>query len=89
VHVRTVINREIVVHRNNTIVKDVLLHKVNTTNKVREEHRNETINRYAGGTVRHVVERREVRGVNCNCGLDGRGGRYSRSYRGDQVSYRD
>src|ERR1700676_1558735 len=53
VHVRPVINREVVVHRTNTIVKDVLLHKVNTTNKVREEVRNETINRYAQGETRH------------------------------------
>src|SRR5471030_2784123 len=73
VHVRPVINREVVVHRTNTIVKDLLLHRVNTTNKVREEVRNETINRYAQGETRHVLERREVRGVNCNCGDDGRG----------------
>jgi hypothetical protein len=71
VHVRPVINRTVVVHRTNTIVKDVLLHKVNTTNKVREEVRNETVNRYAQGETRHVLERREVRGVNCNCGYDG------------------
>lgn len=81
VHVRPVINREVVVHRTNTIVKDVLLHKVNTTNKVREEFRHETVNRYAEGSVRHVLERREVRGVNCNCGVG--------SYRGGEVvSYR-
>jgi hypothetical protein len=103
VHVRPVINREVVVHRTNTVVKDLLLHRVNTTNKVREEVRNETINRYAGGSIRHIVERREVRGVNCNCGYEGRG---SREYRGrgvvtegdsgetqeddgGQVSYRD
>src|SRR5471030_1678240 len=62
VHVRPVINREIVVHRTNTVVKDIVLHKVNTTNKVREEVRHEVVNRYAGGSVRHVTERREVRG---------------------------
>jgi hypothetical protein len=94
VHVRPVINREVVVHRTNTIVKDVLLHRVNTTNKVREEHRREVVNRYAQGSVRHVLERREVRGVNCNCGYDGRrgGGRYEESEGdsgGEQVSYRD
>jgi len=93
VHVRPVINREVVVHRTNTIVKDLLLHRVNTTNKVREEVRNETINRYAQGETRHVLERREVRGVNCNCGYDGRGGGYSREREsgdddGDRVSYR-
>jgi len=87
VHVRPVINREVVVHRTNTIVKDVLLHRVNTTNKVREEFRHETVNRYAGGSVRHVLERREVRGVNCNCGGE-RGARYEGGD-GEQVSYRD
>ena len=83
VHVRPVINREVVVHRTNTIVKDLLLHKVNTTNKVREEHRREVVNRYAQGSVRHVLERREVRGVDCNCGPDG-----GRGYSGERVSYR-
>jgi len=85
VHVRPVINREVVVHRTNTIVKDIELHKVNTTNKVREEFRSETVNRYAQGETRHVTERREVRGVNCNCGDDGRsrGGDD-----GERVSYR-
>jgi hypothetical protein len=80
VHVRPVINREVVVHRTNTVVKDLVLHRVNTTNQVREEVRNETINRYAGGATRHIVERREVRGVNCNCGYEGRS-----SYRGRGV----
>ena len=82
VHVRPVINREVVVHRTNTVVKDVVLHKVNTTNKVREEVRNETVNRYAQGTTSRVTERREVRGVNCNCPADARYGG------GDRVSYR-
>lgn len=79
VHVRPVINREVVVHRQNTVVRNITLHKVNTTNKVREEHRREVVNRYAQGTTRVVNERREVRGVNCNCGPEGRG---------DVVSYR-
>ena len=87
VHVRPVINREVVVHRTNTIVRDVILHRVNTTNRVQEERHVEVVNRTAPGSVRHIVERREVRGVNCNCGYGGEG-RY-RSYRGDVVSYRD
>ena len=89
-HVRPVINREVVVHRTNTVVRDVVLHKVNTTNKVREEFRREVVNRTAPGSVRHVVERREVRGVNCNCGPEGGRG-YRTSYQGDEgaVSYRD
>jgi hypothetical protein len=91
VHVRPVINREVVVHRTNTVVRDVLLHKVNTTNKTREEYRHEVVNRTAPGSVRHVLERREVRGVNCNCGPEGGRG-YRTSYRGGDdgaVSYRD
>ena len=96
VHVRPVINREVIVHRTNTIVKDVELHKVNTTNKVREEFRREVVHRQAsggegggGGWVRHVTERREVRGVNCNCGADG-GSRYGDGYSGgSRVSYRE
>ena len=81
VHVRPVINREVVVHRTNTIVKDLVLRKVNTTNKVQEVHRREIVNRYAPGSVRHVTEVRQVRGVDCNCGPNGYRGR-------DVVSYR-
>lgn len=82
VHVRPVINREVVVHRTNTVVKDLVLHKVNTTNRVEEVQRREVVNRQIEGSVRHITERREVRGVNCNCG-PGR----SRSGE-DVVSYR-
>ncbi len=90
-HVRPVINREVVVHRTNTIVRDVVLHRVNTTNKYRNEYHTQVVNRYVPGSVRHVVERREVRGVNCNCGESG--GRYSGGYDGGYrggavVSYR-
>ncbi len=83
VHVQPVINREVVVHRQNTVIRNITLHKVNTTNKVRPEYRNETVNRYVQGGTRVVNERREVRGVDCNCGPDSGG------YRGDRVSYRD
>jgi hypothetical protein len=91
VHVRPVVNREVVVHRTNTIVRDVLLHRVNTTNKYRNEFHTQVVNRVVPGSVRHVLERREVRGVNCNCGEEGRGGYYSGDdgYRRDVVSYRD
>jgi hypothetical protein len=82
VHVRPIINREIVVHRQNTVVRNITLHKVNTTNRTQVEQRTETVNRYAQGSVRYVNERREVRGVNCNCGPGG-----SRSD-GERVSYR-
>jgi len=85
-HVRPVINREVVVHRTNTIVKDIVLHRVNTTNRYREEARTEVVNRVAGGSVRHVTEYRNVRGVNCNCGYGG-GQRYDGG--GEQVSYRE
>jgi hypothetical protein len=83
VNIKPVINREVVVHRQNTVVRNITLHKVNTTNRVQVENRSETVNRYAQGSTRYVNERREVRGVNCNCG-PGEG----RSYNGDQVSYR-
>ena len=63
-------------------------HKVNTTNKERVEHRNETVNQYGQGGTRVVNERREVRGVNCNCPADG--ARYSGGYTGgSRVSYRE
>ena len=76
------INREIIVHRTNTVVRNITLHKVNTTNKFREEFRNEVVNRYAQGSVRVVNEHREVRGVNCNCGFEGGSGRFREaSYR--------
>ncbi len=75
VHVRPVIHREVVVHRTNTIVRDVVLHRVNTIARFHEEPRYEVVNRYVGGSVRHVTEYRNVRGVNCNCG--------------ERVSYRD
>jgi hypothetical protein len=92
VHVRPVINREVVVHRTNTVVRDVILHRTNTTNKYRNEYHRQVVNRYVPGSVRHVVERREVRGVNCNCGEEG--ARYSGGYEGGYyggrvVSYRD
>lgn len=92
VHVRPVINREIVVHRQNTLIRNITLHKVNTTNKSRNEYHTQVVNRYAPGSTRVVNERREVRGVNCNCG--GEGGSYRTSgYSGGgedgSVSYRD
>jgi hypothetical protein len=92
VHVRPVINREIVVHRQNTVIRNITLHKVNTTNRVEVENRNETVNRYAQGSTRVINERREVRGVNCNCYGNGGGGRYESSrYEGggEPVSYRN
>jgi len=72
VHVRPVINREVVVHR------------VNTTNKFREENIRQVVNRTVQGETRHVTERREVRGVNCNCGPED-----NRRVSGDVVSFRD
>ena len=84
VHVQPVINREVVVHRTNTIVRDVELHRVNQTNKYREVNGGtQVVERTAPGEVRHVLERREVRGVNCNCGPG------DRRYGGQVVSYRD
>ena len=87
VHVKPVINREIVVHRQNTVVRNITLHKVNTTNRVQVEARNEVVNRQVQGSVRYVNERREVRGLNCNCGPGGSGRSYEDD--GEQVSYRN
>lgn len=87
VHVRPVINREVVVHRTNTIVKDLVLRKVNTTNKVREEFHHEVVNQQIGGSVRHVTEYRNVRGVNCNCGFSSSRGVFSGG--GEAVTYRE
>jgi hypothetical protein len=70
VHVRPVINREVIVHRTNTVVRDLILHRVNTTNKYVNEFHTQVVNRYVPGEVRHVVEVREVRGTNCNCGYE-------------------
>ena len=84
VHVKPVIHRDVIVHRVNTIVRDVELHRVNTTNKTRVEYAHVVVNRVAEGSVRHVLEHREVRGVNCNCGPDRGWGP-----RPDVVSYRD
>lgn len=87
VHVRPVINREVRVHRTNTVVRNVVLHRTNTTRKYRTERRRQVVNVRGGGTVRHVTVHRRVRGVDCNC--DGRSYR-SRGYRGGRVvSYRD
>ena len=86
VHVTPVINREVVVHRVNTVVRNVELHRVNTTNKFQEVNGgNQVVHRTVQGETRQVTERREVRGVNCNCGPGEGGGRGI----GPVVSYRD
>ena len=87
VHVKPVVHRDVIVHRVNTIVRDVELHRVNTTNKTKVVYAHVVVNREVAGEVRHVLEHREVRGVNCNCG-PGWGPRPT-PYRGDVVSYRD
>jgi len=68
VHVKPVIHRDVIVHRVNTIVRDVELHRVNTTNKTRVEYAHVVVNQVVPGETRHVLEHREVQGVNCNCG---------------------
>jgi hypothetical protein len=88
VHVKPVINREVVVHRQHTIVKDLVLHRTNTTNRTEVVNRHEVVNRQIEGSVRHIVEHRNVRGVNCNCG-NGGGYEGGSRYEGERVSYRD
>ena len=48
VHVRPVINREVVVHRTNTIVKDVFAASGQHHQRVRNEYFHETVNRRVG-----------------------------------------
>lgn len=71
VHVRPVINREVVVHRVNTIMRNVELHRVNTTNMFRELHVTQVVNGVVPGETHEITERREVCGVNCDCGPEG------------------
>jgi hypothetical protein len=80
VHVRPVIDREVIVHRTNTIVEDELLHRVNPITLVRNEYHRETVVRYVEGSVRHVLERREVP----ICGCSSKRGLF-----GNVVKYRD
>jgi len=65
-HVRPVINRELIVHRTNTLVRDVYLHRVNPIHRLHVEHHHHVVNRYVEGWTRHVRESHEVRG--CGCG---------------------
>jgi hypothetical protein len=65
VHVRPVIHREVIVHRTNTIVKDVVLRRVNRINIYREKHYTKVVNVYVPGSVRHVIEVRDIRGCGC------------------------
>jgi hypothetical protein len=91
VHVRPVINREVVVHRVNTVVRNVELHRVNTTNKFQEvSGGSQVVHRTVQGETRQVTERREVRGVNCNCVAESGGRGFGAGLGGPQVvSYRD
>lgn len=91
VHVKPVINREVVEHRTHTVVRNVVLHKTNTTNKYRTEQRRQVVNVNGGNTTQHVTVHRRVRGVNCNCPDDNyRTSSYDGGYRGGRVvSYRD
>ncbi len=66
VHVRPVIHRNVIVHRTNTIVKDVVLHRVKRINVYREKHYTKTVNVYVPGSVRHVIEVRNIRGCGCS-----------------------
>ncbi len=63
---KPIIDREVVVHRTNTIVRDTVLHRAHPVYREQREYRHEVVNRYEPGWVRHVVERREVR--DCGCG---------------------
>lgn len=68
VHVRPVIRREIVLHRQHVHVQNIVTKRINTINRFREEERfGGTTNRYATSTTSSTVYR-TVQGSNCNCG---------------------
>ncbi|HET6491786.1 MAG TPA: hypothetical protein VFG44_02325 [Burkholderiales bacterium] len=67
VHVRPVINKEVVVHRQHIHYQNIITKRVNTLNRFREEVVNGgTSNRYQTTTSSSTVVR-VVPGRNCNC----------------------
>jgi hypothetical protein len=68
VHVRPVINKEVVVHRQHVHYQNIITKRLNTINRFREEVVNGgTSNRYYT-TTSSSTQVRVVQGRNCNCG---------------------
>jgi hypothetical protein len=87
VHVRPVIRKDVVVHREHVHYQNIVTRRVNTINRYREEERYGGVEHRRGGvstTSSTIV--RTVPGTNCNCGGSERvavGGGYRQA-----VSYR-
>ena len=68
VHVRPVVRKEVVLHRQHIHYQNIITKRVNTINRFREELVNGGVsNRYATTTSSSTVVR-VVHGSNCNCG---------------------
>lgn len=86
VHVRPVIRKDVVVHRQHIHYQNIVTKRVNTINRYREEERfGGTEHRRGGVITSSSTVVRVVRGSNCDCGGSERiavgGGRQSVSYR--------
>ena len=84
IHVRPVIRKEIVLHRQHIHYQNIVTKRINTINRYREEFRQGgTENRYAN-TTSQSTSFRTVRGTNCDCGgyeRTGDGGYREATYR--------
>ena len=89
VHVRPVIRKDVVVHREHVHYQNIVTRRINTINRYREEERYGGVeNRRGGVTTSSSTIVRTVPGSNCNCGGSERvavGGGYGRR---EAVSYR-
>jgi hypothetical protein len=68
VHVRPIIDREVVVHRQNTLVRDLTVHRLNVSHALQFENHYQRVDLYQPGWTRAVNEYRDVHG--CGCGHD-------------------
>ena len=69
VHVRPVIRKDVIVHRQHIHYQNIVTRRVNTINRFREEQRfGGTENRRGGTTTSQSTVVRTVQGSNCNCG---------------------
>lgn len=87
VHVRPVIRKDVVVHREHVHYQNIVTRRINTINRYREEERYGGVEHRRGGvSTSSSTVVRTVQGSNCNCGGSERvavGGGYRQS-----VSYR-
>ncbi|MGE0063417.1 MAG: hypothetical protein AB7T86_15210 [Xanthobacteraceae bacterium] len=89
VHVRPVIRKDVVVHREHVHYQNIVTRRINTINRYREEERYGGVEHRRGGvSTSSSTVVRTVQGTNCNCGGServavGGGGGYRQA-----VSYR-